>query len=293
MAELTPRWRLLGVSASQRRSAAFLYFPHFFFLIASFLLDHHFLPRHARTIGTTHRDHKTTREVTVWVRTNIEGWGPRGHGLPASIIISAYTERITPMLTRSRRQDGGIVDSRRRSPALSMHIRVSRTPQEPSVPLLVLPLRSRYIHVVVGLHFFHLPLRRLALVILGSDPPRFVILGDDTQPATHILVLNSRFRHVKLVDASPLLRFSLPCLAFVIAGLSPTRLVIPDDNIGPAHPLTHANPRLCHSRLVYASCRHVRPSLFMISSHSAWFRFVWSSMVTIQPPAPCNVPVHP
>ncbi|KAJ3770016.1 hypothetical protein FB446DRAFT_790859 [Lentinula raphanica] len=67
----------------------------------------------------------------------------------------------------------------------------------------------------------------------------------------------------KLINASPFLRFSLQCLVFVIAGVSLTRLVIPDDNIYPA-----LSPLSFPARLVYAHL--LPPELFVDSAPLVW-----------------------
>ncbi|KAJ3777636.1 hypothetical protein FB446DRAFT_803993 [Lentinula raphanica] len=80
---------------------------------------------------------------------------------------------------RFRRQDGAIVDSRRRLLIPYTHFRILATPYKPRFRLFVLKPRFRPAKLVIGLPFFHFSVCQLVFVNLGLYPHLLVIWDDE------------------------------------------------------------------------------------------------------------------
>ncbi|KAJ3718874.1 hypothetical protein C8R42DRAFT_711144 [Lentinula raphanica] len=150
MAEPTPSWRLFGSTAFERLSASLSIFPTLLLLPHSHLPSSPSTSQRYGTHGTTSRTANRDGGALEMTRDDLGG------------LETARTWSASPYLNQT------IVDSRRRIELPQMPSG-SRYTQQTSVPPIFVkdPPWSRYIHVVVGLPFFRLPLRWFALVILG------------------------------------------------------------------------------------------------------------------------------
>ncbi|KAJ3963499.1 hypothetical protein EV361DRAFT_956967, partial [Lentinula raphanica] len=139
----------------------------------------------AETPPTTTKDDGGTVETTR-----------QGHrGLEAAVTRPA-----------SYNYNSNIVDSRRRFLTPILLIPDLNTLNTPSAPPFLLHPRFRRVNVVFALPFFRSAFPHFVLVILGSDPHRFVILDDDATPGTShcagSTIPNPHSRHLRLVHAS-------------------------------------------------------------------------------------------
>ncbi|KAJ3764680.1 hypothetical protein FB446DRAFT_795858 [Lentinula raphanica] len=171
MAEPSPSWRLFGVSASKRGSAAFLIFPHFLFLLAPILSTPSSTPQDRGPIGTTPRTSRhdagrirtmrdTLRGTTVDSRRRIMTF-PRDSGSPNTQQDPASTKSLGPAMST--------VVSPLRFSVSPFHASLSSSPASPQ-----LVWSSQM--TISGQHI-NSPMPTLAFVIPGSCTRRVVTFG--------------------------------------------------------------------------------------------------------------------
>ncbi|KAJ3971042.1 hypothetical protein EV361DRAFT_913044 [Lentinula raphanica] len=235
-----------------------------------------------RRIGTT----RQLRKDTGWARMNIEGWRPRGHGLPANIFLvrNLFIKRITSTLTRFRHHDRDIVDSRRRYLTRIVHPGSRYLQQASVLPFLSRP-RFRYVSIVVGLPSFHFSVRHIVFVIS--------LLSTPASSALRLVVLMMIYTRQPLGPAfstttsPPVSIRNLPSLISSSSGLQrfvwsfPITIQAPELHSVPDHP---SQPPLSTSR---ACTRIVRP-LFVFNTPSSTTTSVLPASLRIS-----ACPAHP
>ncbi|KAJ3816304.1 hypothetical protein F5880DRAFT_1619500 [Lentinula raphanica] len=144
MAEPTPRWRLSSVSASQRRSAVFCFFPRLVLLFSTTTP-----PQRHRTAETALRTTRDDEGITETTRDE-----PRGLETGRTRSASHNDYQI-------------IVDSCRRYWTHTNVSQLSTTPQ-PRSRLLIASLRIRLVILHDAFPFFRLAFPWLNSILIGS-----------------------------------------------------------------------------------------------------------------------------